>query len=87
MVSQAQRAYLHIHEPEVAKEFEEATPKGKKLPYKKGKKSAALQEVLHTIKQAALIKQASRIINADVGLNQIIERMKLAKTKAKTAKA
>lgn len=88
MVSQAQRAYLHIHEPEVAKEFEAATPKGKKLPYKvKGKKSAALQEVLQTIKQAALIKQASRIINADVGLNQIIERMKLAKSKAKVAKS
>lgn len=32
MVSQAQRAYLHIHQPEVAAEFEAATPKGKKLP-------------------------------------------------------
>ena len=32
MVSQAQRAYLHIHHPDVAAEFEAATPKGKKLP-------------------------------------------------------
>lgn len=32
MKSQAQRAYLHIHEPDVADEFEKATPKGKKLP-------------------------------------------------------
>jgi hypothetical protein len=34
MKSQAQRAYLHIHHPEVAKEFEKATPKGKELPKK-----------------------------------------------------
>lgn len=39
MKSQAQRAYLHIHEPEVAKKFEAETPKGKKLPYKKKIKS------------------------------------------------
>lgn len=32
MVSQAQRAYLHIHHPSVAAEFEAHTPKGKKLP-------------------------------------------------------
>lgn len=32
MKSQAQRAYLHIHNPKVAAEFERATPKGKKLP-------------------------------------------------------
>lgn len=39
MKSKAQRAYLHIHEPKVAKEFEEKTPKNKPLPYKvKGKK-------------------------------------------------
>ena len=33
MKSQAQRAYLWMHEPEVAKEFEKATPKNAKLPY------------------------------------------------------
>jgi len=33
-VSQAQRAYMHIHHPEIAHEFEKKTPKGKKLPYK-----------------------------------------------------
>lgn len=30
--SQAQRGYMYIHHPELAKEFEAATPKGKKLP-------------------------------------------------------
>jgi len=32
MVSRAQRAYLWMHHPEIAREFEAATPKGKKLP-------------------------------------------------------
>lgn len=41
--SKAQRGYLYIHHPEIAKEFEAATPKGKKLPYHKkaSKKKAA----------------------------------------------
>ena len=30
--SQAQRAYMWIHHPEVAKGFEAVTPKGAKLP-------------------------------------------------------
>ena len=30
--SRAQRAYLYANNPSVAKEFEAATPKGKKLP-------------------------------------------------------
>lgn len=30
--SKAQRVYLAIHEPAVAKEFAKATPKGEKLP-------------------------------------------------------
>jgi hypothetical protein len=30
--SEAQRAYMFIHHPNVAKEFAKATPKGKKLP-------------------------------------------------------
>lgn len=39
MKSKSQRAYLWIHEPEVARKFEKETPKGKKLPekVKKGK--------------------------------------------------
>lgn len=37
MKSQAQRAYLHIHDPKVAAEFEKSTPKGKKLPKYKHK--------------------------------------------------
>lgn len=36
--SQAQRAYLYINEPQVAKEFAAHTPKGKKLPKKVKKK-------------------------------------------------
>jgi len=45
--SQSQRAYLYSQKPEIAKEFAEHTPKGKKLPKKvkkkpkkKGKKNA-----------------------------------------------
>lgn len=30
--SQAQRGYMYVHHPEIAKEFEAETPKGKKLP-------------------------------------------------------
>jgi hypothetical protein len=36
--SKAQRGYLYANEPEVAKEFQAATPKGAKLPYKVKKK-------------------------------------------------
>lgn len=39
MKSQAQRAYLHIHHPKVAAEFEAKTPKGKKLPKHAPKKA------------------------------------------------
>ena len=34
MKSKAQRRYLHAKLPEVAAEFEQKTPKGKKLPEK-----------------------------------------------------
>lgn len=30
--SSAQRAYLHIHHPEIAKRWDKETPKGAKLP-------------------------------------------------------
>lgn len=36
--SQAQRAWLHINKPELAKKFEKETPKGKSLPKKVKKK-------------------------------------------------
>jgi len=32
--SQAQRGYMYIHHPKLAREFESKTPKGKKLPKK-----------------------------------------------------
>lgn len=32
--SEAQRKYLYANNPKVAKEFQEKTPKGKKLPKK-----------------------------------------------------
>lgn len=38
MKSQAQRAFLHIHHPKIAVEFEKATPKGKHLPKHVAKK-------------------------------------------------
>lgn len=37
--SKAQRGYLFVHNPKVAKEFAAVTPKGKKLP-KRVKRSA-----------------------------------------------
>lgn len=36
--SQAQRRFMYSQHPELAKEFEAATPKGKKLPAKLHKK-------------------------------------------------
>lgn len=38
MKSKKQRAFLHATNPELAKEFEKKTPKGKKLPNKVKKK-------------------------------------------------
>ena len=40
MKSQAQRAYLWANEPKVAREFEDETPKGKKLPKRKKRKKS-----------------------------------------------
>jgi hypothetical protein len=40
IVSRAQRAWMHIHHPEMAAEFEAHTPKGAKLPYHVRKKKA-----------------------------------------------
>jgi len=37
MKSTAQRAFLHIHHPEIAKRFEEETPRNAKLPKHVGK--------------------------------------------------
>jgi hypothetical protein len=46
-VSQAQRGFMYAKHPELAKEFEAATPKGKKLPYHKAdKKKRAHRAVL-----------------------------------------
>lgn len=44
--SQAQRGFMYAKHPELAKEFEAATPKGKKLPYHKAKKSR-MKSVAH----------------------------------------
>ena len=38
MKSQSQRRFLWATDPKLAAEFESKTPKGKKLPEKKGKK-------------------------------------------------
>ena len=44
--SQAQRRYLYSQHPEVAKEFEKATPEGKKLPpHVKGRGAKLAQEM------------------------------------------
>lgn len=39
--SQAQRGFMYANHPKLAKEFEAATPKGKKLPYHVAKSKAA----------------------------------------------
>jgi len=46
--SEAQRRYLWMHEPKVAKEFAAATPKGKKLPYHKKKDKSKLHTYLES---------------------------------------
>lgn len=57
MRSKAQRRYLWATAPDVAREFEDATPKGAKLPEKvKMKKSAAA--VLLTVLQLNNLKHA-----------------------------
>jgi hypothetical protein len=38
--SESQRKFLHATKPEMAKEWEKVTPKGKKLPHKVKKKRA-----------------------------------------------
>jgi hypothetical protein len=38
MQSRAERAYLWIHHPEIAREFEGATPANKQLPKRKKKR-------------------------------------------------
>lgn len=38
--SEAQRKWMHANKPEMAKEFEAATPKGKKLPKRVSKEDA-----------------------------------------------
>lgn len=44
--SKAQRAFLYMNHPEVAKEFAAATPKGKKLPDHKAK--AGMKQRAHS---------------------------------------
>lgn len=44
MKSQAQRAFLHMHYPEIAAEFEKHTKKGKKLPYHVAQRVARAKE-------------------------------------------
>jgi len=48
MKSQAQRRFLHSQKPEIAKEFEKKTPKGKKLPQKVAKKKNSPKKRLHS---------------------------------------
>lgn len=44
--SQAQRRYMYAKHPEIAKEFESKTPKGKKLPEHASKQ----RDLYHTLK-------------------------------------
>ena len=56
--SQAQRGYLYVHRPEVAKEFEAATPKGAKLPYHVGGKKKKRKRMKESDFMAAVQRQA-----------------------------
>lgn len=51
--SKAQRSYLFIHEPKVAKEFAGATPKGAKLP----EHVKRLAHAIHRPKATGLLKK------------------------------
>jgi len=46
MVSRDQRAWIHANKPEMAKEWEAHTPKGKKLPKHKSSKTNYSQEAV-----------------------------------------
>lgn len=50
-VSEAQRAYMHIHHPELADEFEAATPAGAKLPehVRKRESDSGEAEAMHAM--------------------------------------
>ena len=50
--SQAQRKYMYANHPEIAKEFEAATPKDKKLPERKHKKPPLESRVKRGLKHA-----------------------------------
>jgi hypothetical protein len=45
MKSQAQRAFLHIHHPDIADRWEKETPKGKKLPKHVGESAPSMSSV------------------------------------------
>ena len=56
--STAQRSYMHIHHPEIAKRWDKLTPKGAKLPmhvHKKGSKSGL--EMLNDIASPKIPKK------------------------------
>ena len=59
--SQAQRGYLYANNPKVAKEFQKATPKGKQLPKKLGKKKA------HKARKARKARKAKKAHKAAEG--------------------
>ncbi len=43
--SQAQKGWMYANKPEMAKEWQKETPKGKKLPKKAGKKKFSFGRV------------------------------------------
>ncbi len=62
--SQAQRRYLWAKHPEVAREFEEHTPKGKKLPEHVEKKTAELKLLL----KSAVVAAPTQGVGAAMGI-------------------
>ena len=50
--SEAQRRWMYANHPDMAKEWEADTPKGKKLPKRIGKKPSLHQKVKSGLKRA-----------------------------------
>jgi hypothetical protein len=66
--SQAQRAWMHINKPEMAKKWEKHTPKGKKLP-KRVKSESLINRI-----DAKLLSPVNIHLKRDFNFSERLER-------------